>query len=176
MAWTTVAIAAALIVVVVARRLKGEPVPAPKRLFLLPVVVGAIGLQDLSHAKLDTVDVVVIAAGSALSLALGLLRGRLDRVSVVGGLPHMAWSARSVVAFAVNVLAKLALDAGGVAAGGTSAALGSSIVFSLGLALLGEAVVVWVRAQALTHGGAGGDRYRGPVQETDGPSIWPPSR
>ena len=67
MTLTTIAIAVALIVFVLARRLRGEAVPAPKKLFLLPLVVGAIGLQNLTHAKLNTIDIGVIAAGCALS-------------------------------------------------------------------------------------------------------------
>jgi hypothetical protein len=176
MTFTTVAVALALIVFVLARRIRGEAVPAPKKLFLLPLVVGAVGLQNLAHAKPNAVDIGVIAAGCALSLVLGLWRGRLDKVSIVNGAPSMAWSAGSVIIFAVNVLSKLALDAGGVAAGGTTAALSSSILLSLGVTLLGEAVVVWQRAQSLSPGNATGDRYRGAVQPPDRPTIWPPIR
>jgi hypothetical protein len=175
MTLTTVAIAIAIIVFVLARRLRGEAVAAPKKLFLLPIVVGAIGLHNLSHTKLNTVDIAVIAAGCALSLALGLIRGRLDKVTMVNGAPYMSWSVASVVIFAVNVLAKLALDAGGVAAGGTAAALSSSILFSLGLTLLGEAAIVWLRAQSLPSENARG-QYRGDVQQTGRPTIWPPIR
>jgi hypothetical protein len=176
MTFTTIAVALALIVFVLARRIRGEAVPAPKKLFLLPLVVGAIGLQNLAHAKANAVDIGVIVAGCALSLVLGLLRGRLDKVSIVTGAPYMAWSAGSVIIFVVNVLSKLALDAGGVAAGGTTVALSSSILLSLGLTLLGEAVVVWQRAQSLTPESATGDRYRGAVQQPGRPTIWPPIR
>jgi hypothetical protein len=176
MTFTTIAVALALIVFVLARRIRGEAVPAPKKLFLLPLVVGAIGLQNLAHAKANAVDIGVIVAGCALSLVLGLLRGRLDKVSIVNGAPYMAWSLGSVIIFAVNVLSKLALDAGGVVAGGTTAALSSSILLSLGLTLLGEAVVVWQRAQSLTPESATGDRYRGAVQQPGRPTIWPPIR
>jgi hypothetical protein len=176
MTFTTIALAVALIVFVVARRMRGEAVPAPKKLFLLPLVVGAIGLQNLTHAKVNAVDIAVIAAGCALSLILGLLRGRLDKVSMVNGAPYMAWSAGSVAVFAVNVVAKLALDAGGVVAGGTTAALSSSILLSLGLTLLGEAVVVWLRALSLPSENGAGGRYRGAVQQPDRPTVWPPIR
>jgi len=71
------------------------------------------------------------------------------------------------------VLVKVAVDAGCVAAGGTTAALSSSILFSLGLTLLGEAVVVWHRAQSLPPGSATGDQYRGAVQHADRSAIWP---
>jgi hypothetical protein len=191
---TTIAIAAALIVFVLAKRVRGEAVREPKKLFLLPIVVGVIGLQNVSHAKVNTIDIVVIAAGAALSLGLGLLRGKFDRVTLVNGSPFMSWSATSVGVFAGNVLAKLALDAVGVAAGGTTAALTSSILLSLGLTLLGEAAVVWFRSQSLTAagpgswagpgaaagpgtpGGPGSGQYRGTVRKSGRPTTWPPIR
>jgi hypothetical protein len=176
MTFTSIVIAVALIVFVLGRRIQGESVPAPKKLFLLPLVVGAMGLQSLTHAKLNAVDIGVIAAGCALSLVLGLLRGGLDKVSMVNGAPYMSWSVASVVIFAVNVLSKLALDAGGVAGGAGAAALSSSILLTLGLTLLGEAVVVWQRAQSLSSENAAGGRYRGSVQQPDRPTVWPPIR
>jgi len=194
MTFTTIAIAAILIVFVLAKRVRGEAVREPKRLFLLPIVLGVIGLQNVTHAKVNTIDIVVIAAGAALSLGLGLLRGKFDRVTLVNGSPFMSWSATSVGVFAGNVLAKLALDAVGVAAGGTTAALTSSILLSLGLTLLGEAAVVWFRSQSLTAagpgswagpgaaagpgtpGGPGSGQYRGTVRKSGRPPTWPPIR
>ena len=174
---TTIAIAALLVVFVLARRVRGEAVPTPKKLFLLPLVVGLIAIDGVSHAKLTSIDIAVVAAGSLLSLRLGMLRGRMDKVSMVNGSPYMSWSAASVALFAVNVLAKLALDALGVAAGGTTAALSSSILLSLGLTLLGEAAIVWLRTQSLTAGDARmAGQYRGNVQPTGRPTIWPPIR
>jgi hypothetical protein len=194
MTFTTIAIAAALIVFVLAKRVRGEAVREPKKLFLLPIVVGVIGVQNVTHAKVNTIDIAVIAAGAALSLVLGLLRGKFDRVTLVNGSPFMSWSAASVAVFAGNVLAKLALDAVGVAAGGTTAALTSSILLSLGLTLLGEAAVVWFRSQSLTAAGpgswagprtsagpgttvgSGSGQYRGTVRKSGRPTIWPPIR
>jgi hypothetical protein len=194
MTFTTIAIAAALIVFVLAKRVRGEAVREPKKLFLLPIVVGVIGVQNVAHAKANTIDIAVIAAGAALSLGLGLLRGKFDRVTLVNGSPFMSWSAASVAVFAGNVLAKLALDAVGVAAGGTTAALTSSILLSLGLTLLGEAAVVWFRSQSLTAAGpgswagprtsvgpgttvgSGSGQYRGTVRKSGRPTIWPPIR
>jgi hypothetical protein len=194
MTFTTIAIAAVLIVFVLAKRVRGEAVREPKKLFLLPIVVGVIGLENVTHAKVNTIDIVVIAAGAALSLGLGLLRGKFDRVALVNGSPFMSWSAASVAVFAGNVLAKLALDAVGVAAGGTTSALTSSILLSFGLTLLGEAAVVWFRSQSLTgagpgswtgpgasagpgtSGGSGSGQYRGSVRNSGRPTIWPPIR
>jgi hypothetical protein len=176
MTLTTIAIAVALIVFVLARRMRGEAVPTPKKLFLLPLVVGFLGLQNLTHAKLDPIDIGVIVAGCALSLTLGLLRGRLDKVSMVNGAPFMAWSGASLAVFAVNLVSKVALDAGGVAAGGTTAALSSSILLSLGLTLLGEAFVVWHRAQLLSSENGSGGQYRGAVTQPDRSTRWTSNR
>ncbi len=118
----------------------------------------------------------MIVVGSALSLGLGMLRGRFNRVSIVNGAPYMAWTVGSVVILVVNLLLKVVLDLGGVAAGGTKAALTSSILLSLGLTLLGEAAIVWMRAQSLTTDGTPGDQYRGSVQRADRPTQWPPIR
>ena len=185
---TTVAIVILLIVFVLAKRVRGEAVREPKKLFLLPVVVGLIGLQNVSHAKPNAVDIAVIVVGAAVSLGLGLLRGRFDRITLVNGSPFMRWTAASIAVLVVNVLAKLALDAGGVAVGGTSSALNSSILMSIGLTLLGEAAVVWFRSQSLTSGGpatkarsgtsggSGSGQYRGSVRKYGRPTIWPPIR
>jgi hypothetical protein len=176
MTLTTAAIAIALIVFLVARRMRGEEVSAPQKLFLLPLVVGAVSLQSLTHTKPNAVAIGAIAVGSALSLVFGLWRGRLDKVSLVDGMPYMTWTAGSVALFALGIVAKLALDAGGVAAGGTSSALSSSILLSLGLTLLAEAVVVWRRTQSLPAEQAAGGQYRGAVQQHGRPTVWPPVR
>ncbi len=174
---TTVAIVAALIVFVLARRVKGQAVPAPKKLFLLPLLVGFIGLQNVIHAKMNAVDVTVVAAGAVLSLALGLLRGHTDRLSMVEGSPWVSWSAASVALFALNVLAKLALDAGGVAAGGHAAALTSSIMLTFGLTLSAEAVVIWIRTQSFeADSGSEKGQYRGAVLPRGRATAWPPIR
>lgn len=176
MTFTSIAIAIAIIGFVLFLRLQCEAVPAPKKLFVLPVIVGAIGVENISHAKPNAIALGLIVAGSALSLGLGGLRGRLDRLSVVNGAPYMAWTAGSVVLLVVNVLLKLALDVSGVAAGGTKAALTGSILLSLGLTLLGEAAVIWVRAQSLTMVGAPEAQYRGPVQQAERSTQRPPNR
>ncbi len=116
---TTVAIGVALIAFVLSRRVKGQAVPAPKKLFLLPLLVGFIGLQNVTHAKMNDVDITVVVAGAVLSFALGLLRGRTDKLSMVDNSLWMSWRAASVALFALNVLAKLALDAGGLRSAAT---------------------------------------------------------
>jgi hypothetical protein len=98
---------------------------------------------------MSPVDVTFVVLGSALTLGLGALRGQMDKLDVRDGQPWMRWSTASLVVFAGSIAAKVAVDAAGVAAGGTLHALSSSLVFTLGLSLLGEAAVVWLRAQSL---------------------------
>jgi hypothetical protein len=173
----TIAIVVGLIVFVLGRRVKGQAVTAPKKLFLLPLVVSFIGLQNVTHSKMNTVDITVVVAGAVLSFTLGLLRGHTDKLSMVGQSPWVRWSAASVALFALNVLTKLALDAGGVAAGGHVPALTSSILLSFGLTLLAETVVIWIRTQSGTAEGAPRKaQYRETVLQWGRAAAWPPIR
>jgi hypothetical protein len=177
MTFTTVAIGIAVVAFVLARRVRGEAVPAPKKLLLLPAIVSFIGIENLSHIKMNTIDVAVVVAGSVLSLALGVLRGRVDKLTIVNGSPYMSWGATSLIVFAVNIVAKVVLDLAGVAIGGTTHALTSSVLLSLGLTLLGEALVILMRSQSLApQTPAGTDQYRGVVRPGDRPIQWPPIR
>jgi hypothetical protein len=133
---------------IVYRRVQGKPVVSAKKLFLLPVVVTVLGYQDLGHKPLSTVDVGFAVAGCGLSLALGALRGSLDKISTRDGSPWVRWGAASVIVFMVNIAAKLVLDVVSVVAGGTSSGATSSLVLAAGLMLLGEAAVIWLRAEA----------------------------
>jgi hypothetical protein len=165
MTLTSVLIYLAVIGLVLARRFKGQAVTTPKKLFLLPVIVAIIGLEDLSHGHTAKrpVDVAVIVIGSVVSLGFGALRGKVNQVALRDGAPWVNWTVRSLVVFLATLAAKLALDAVGVAAGGTFAVLSSSLVFTLGLSLLGEAAVVWLRAQSLAPGSSfsGRDGFSG---------------
>jgi hypothetical protein len=170
MTLTSVLIYLVIIGLVLARRFKGQALTTPKKLFVLPVVVAVIGLEDLSHghASMRPVDVAVIAIGAVLSLGLGALRGSMNKVSMRDGAPWVNWTVRSLVVFIATLASKLALDAVGVAAGGTFAVLSSSLVFTLGLSLVGEASVVWLRAQSLAPGQpvTHPARYRGAVHRS----------
>jgi hypothetical protein len=130
MSFANVVLYAGLLVLMVFRRAQGRPIGTTKRLFLLPAIITVLGFEDLSHAKLGTIDIAVGVAGCGLSLLLGALRGTQDKLSRRDDTPWVQWGAVSVAIFAVNIVAKLALDVAGV-----------------GLMLVGEAAVVWARLQ-----------------------------
>ena len=136
----------ALIAYLLVRKVRGQPIETPKKLFALPVIVTVIGYGDLTHAVRTPLDITLTVIGAALSLGLGLLRGRTDKLSARDGSPFVQWGAASLILFVANVAAKLVLDLVGIAAGGTASAAGSSLVFTFGLTLLGEAVVLWLRS------------------------------
>jgi hypothetical protein len=139
---------AALIGFMIFQRIKGRPVQSVRTLLALPVILCIIGWQDIEHVgHLAAIDITVSVIGCAISLILGAVRGCTDKVSDRNGVPWVQWSVASLVVFAVNVVVKLGLDAGGVALGGTSTGVTSSLLLAVGLMLIGESAVVLYRIQ-----------------------------
>jgi hypothetical protein len=134
----TIGICLALIVFV-AWRMIGRRIGPAGKLFALPVIVVVIGWVDATKGSHKPVDVTLAVAGCALSLALGLARGRADRLSARDGVPYVRWTWLSLELFAANLA--------GVAVGEAAAAAGNSVILSLGLGLLGEDAVIWYRAK-----------------------------
>jgi hypothetical protein len=142
----------ALIGYVVFKKIQGQPIKAPKWLLGLPIILIVLGFGDLTAGKtMKPVEISVIAVGAVLSLGLGAMRGQADKLSTRDGVTFVQWGKASMVLFGVNIIAKLVLDIVDVAAGGNASAVGQSLVFTLGLTLLGEALVLLVRSGA-AHG------------------------
>jgi hypothetical protein len=165
----------ALIALVLARRFSGHPIGNAKTLFALPVVVTIIGFADLGYGKLKPLAVTLIVIGAIVSLALGSLRGRADKISERDGSAYVQWGVVSLILFCVNIAAKLVLDLIGVAAGEAFSTAGKSLIFTLGLTLVGEAIVLSMRSGATwpgpTRSGAGR-----PGRTGDAPVGWAPDR
>jgi hypothetical protein len=136
----------ALIGYILYLRVQGRPVKAGRRLFVLPVALVVIGFADVTQgASVKPIEVVLTVIAAAVSLGLGLLRGRADRLTERDGAPFVQWTAVSLALFFANLAAKLVLDLIGVAAGSSSSAAEKSLLFTLGLTLLGEAIVLRLR-------------------------------
>jgi hypothetical protein len=181
MTFANVLIYVALIVLVLARRFRGHPIGNVKKLFALPVVVTIIGFLDLSHGKLKPLALTLIVVGAIVSLGLGSLRGRADKVSERDGSAYVQWGVVSLILFCVNITAKLVLDLIGVAAGEAFSTAEKSLIFTLGLTLVGEAIVVAMRSGATWPGtgrsGAGRSGAFGqPGRTGDVPVGWVPDR
>lgn len=136
-----------LIGYVLFKKVQGQPIKAPKRLLGLPILLIVLGFGDLTSGKaMKPIEITLTVVGAALSLGLGLMRGQADKVSTRDGSPFVQWGKASLGLFAANIVAKLVLDLIGVAAGGSASTVGKSLVFTLGLTLLGEALVLLVRS------------------------------
>ena len=180
MTFANVLIYVALIVLVLARRFRGHPIGNVKKLFALPVVVTIIGFLDLSHGKLKPLALTLIVVGAIVSLGLGSLRGRADKVSERDGSAYVQWGVVSLILFCVNITAKLVLDLIGVAAGEAFSTAEKSLIFTLGLTLAGEAIVLSMRSGATWPGtgrsGAGRSGVGRSGRTGDAPVGWAPDR
>jgi hypothetical protein len=174
MTLANVLIYVALIALVLARRFRGHPIGNLKALFAVPVVVTIIGYVDLSHGGLKPIAVTLTVIGGILSLGLGSLRGRADKLSERDGSPYVQWGVTSLILFAVNIAAKLVLDLIGVAAGETFSAAGKSLIFTLGLTLVGEAIVLSLRS-GTAWSGAARSGAAGPLPQASD-ATWTPDR
>jgi len=148
---TNVLVYIAVIGDVLFKRIQGQPVATPKRLFALPIILIVLGYGDVTGGgRLTPTAIAITVIGCSVSLALGLLRGRTDKLSVRDGSQFVQWGVTSLSLFAVNIAAKLVLDLIGVAAGLSTSTVGKSLLLSFGLTLLGEAVVIWMRTGGAT--------------------------
>lgn len=146
MSFTTIVVYILLIGYVVAKRIQPRPVGTPKKLFVLPVVLTVIGLSDLSHAHLDSIDITVTVAAAIVSLVGGLARGAVDKFVTEHGYLSVRWGTAATTAFAATLALRVVIDVIGVAVGGTSSGSTQSLLFTFGLTLLAEAAVIYVRA------------------------------
>jgi hypothetical protein len=180
MTFANVLIYVALIALVLARRFSGHPIGNAKKLFALPVVVTIIGFVDLSHGKLKPLAITLIVIGAIVSLGLGSLRGTADKVSERDGSAYVQWGVVSLILFCVNIAAKLVLDLIGVAAGEAFSTAEKSLIFTLGLTLAGEAIVLSMRSGATWPGtgrsGAGRSGVGRSGRTGDAPVGWAPDR
>lgn len=150
MSFANVILYIALIAYVLYGKARGWPMKPPKKLFALPIVIVVIGYGDATQGTIKPFEIALIAIGSVISLVLGLMRGQADKISIRNGGQYVQWGAMSFGLFAANLVAKVILDAVGVAAGMSFSTVGKSLVFTLGLTLVGEAIVLFVRSGGAT--------------------------
>ncbi|MFI9361835.1 DUF1453 domain-containing protein [Kitasatospora sp. NPDC053057] len=142
--WVHVALIAAVVVVVVVRRLRGEPLNA-RDLFGPPVVLTGLGLWALSQQHgLGVGGYVWVGVGAALGTAFGALRGATIRVYERDGVLWQRYTGWTFLAAAIS----LALMAGFamLAEHNGLASDARPVQLSIGVGFLGEALVVGYRA------------------------------
>ncbi|GAA3451965.1 hypothetical protein [Dactylosporangium matsuzakiense] len=150
---TTLLIAVAVIVLLMARRFAGEPLEA-RRLILPPVLLIVFGGYTLSQvdfaaaAQHPAVDGAVLGMGAIVAVAGGIVRGLTVKVFVQNG--HV-WYRYTLVTIGVWI-AMVALRVGQLFAGraldADQAVLSAGLLVILGLSFLGEAAIIGKRAIA----------------------------
>lgn len=132
---------------VLARRMIGQLLEI-KSLLVLPVVLTGIGVSDVAHLHhVDGASVAVLAASVAISVGLGLVRGRTVHLGVRGGALWMRYRVSSVLLWVLNIVLKAALlPVEHAASPHAASAAGHGLLLAIGLGILAESAVVLVRA------------------------------
>ncbi|GAB7185561.1 hypothetical protein ATKI12_5392 [Kitasatospora sp. Ki12] len=144
--WVYVTLVVAVIVVVVVRRLRGEPLNV-RDLCTPPVVLTGLGLWALwQRHGLGAGDYAWVAAGAVLGVALGVARGTTIRVYEREGVLWQRYTGRTFLVAAVS----LAVMAGFAALAGRNGLVPDArpVQLSIGVGFLGEALVVGLRGLA----------------------------
>ncbi|MER7582128.1 DUF1453 domain-containing protein [Kitasatospora sp. NPDC097691] len=138
-----VALIAAVVVVVVVRRLRGEPLNA-RDLFAPPVVLTGLGAWALLQRHgLGAGDYAWVAAGAGLGVALGAARGATVRVYEREGVLWQRYTGRTFLVAALSLAVMTGFAA--LAERGGLAPDARPVQLSIGVGFLGEALVVGYR-------------------------------
>ncbi|WP_433431516.1 hypothetical protein [Nonomuraea sp. CA-141351] len=133
-----------LVVYVVARRMAGQPLVA-KDVFVPPVILVAIGAHGLSQVELSGLDMAWLAVTAVLGLGFGVVRAATTVVFPRQGVLWQRYTWKTLVVWVVTFAISFGVGALAVAAGMHAEA--RSIALSIGVGLLGEALVILLRAR-----------------------------
>jgi hypothetical protein len=130
---------------VVVRRMAGEPLVA-KDVYAPPIVLVAIGGHGLLQHDLSTPDVVWLAVTLVLGVAFGALRAATAVVYPKGGVLWQRYTGKTLAVWVVTFAAGLGVGRLAAMAGMHEEA--RSMPLSIGVGLVGEALVVLFRARS----------------------------
>jgi hypothetical protein len=131
---------------VLVRRFAGEPAQA-RRMLVLPAVLVVIGLSDVSGALHSVVSLVFLVATCAFGMLLGALRGASVRLSERDGLVVVRYTVITLVLWVVNLAVRFGASfVLGAVDPHAAAAVGNSLLLTLGAGMLVEGLVTMARA------------------------------
>lgn len=147
MSFLQIAGALLIVVLIIARQVRGEPLRG-RRLIVLPVALTVIGAYLL--AKHDenptTIDWVFIGIGAFVAVVIGLSQGASTVLEPRGGALWARTPVSGLWLWLVLIVSRIAITAFAVAAHAHVAGSASPILFTLGLNRLGQAIIVAPRA------------------------------
>ncbi|MFI5910732.1 hypothetical protein [Dactylosporangium sp. NPDC051541] len=150
---TTLLIAVAAIVLLMARRFAGEPLEA-RRLILPPVILLIVGGYTLAQVDFATaathpvIDGAVLAMGAILAVAGGIVRGLTVRVFVQNGHVWYRYTLVTIGVWLTMAVLRVGQLFAGRALHADQAVLSAGLLVVLSLSFLGEAAIVGKRAIA----------------------------
>ncbi|MEV0371491.1 DUF1453 domain-containing protein [Streptomyces sp. NPDC050636] len=144
--WLLAAIVLAVVIVVIIKRLRGEPVNA-RELFVAPVILIIIGVTSLAKAdNLTGADCAWAAAGAVLGCALGALRGTTVQLFDRDGVLWQRYTGRTFVVAGLSLLAMAGYGLLAAKLGMHENARPTQL--GIGISFLGEALAVGYRGLA----------------------------
>lgn len=152
----------AVIVLIIARRLRGRPVHGRRQPIVITVLVlygaGLIGQAvSASHpSRLTGGDLALLATSAVISLAMGGVRGTTVELFDREGRLHSRYKPLTVVLWLVTLAIRLGIDSGSAHFGAAHLVAQSSLIMMFGLSLAGETIVVRARAARQPTTPAGG--------------------
>jgi hypothetical protein len=137
-----VAAVVAVIIYVIGRQLRGEPLRA-KRVLVLPAVLAVVGLVDLSGSKgVNAADIVCIIASALMATGIGVAQGAKMRLELRDGGLWDQMPVRSLWLWGALILSRVAVTVVAVPLGAHIASSTGSILLVLGLNRLAQAAVI----------------------------------
>lgn len=146
-----VVIVVAVIVWVIGRQLRGEPIRG-KRLIVLPMVLTIIGAVDLandhSHPA-HALDIVLVGASVVIAIVIGAAQGAMMRLENRGGALWGQLPVAGVGLWVAFILTRVGIEVGAHAAGAQLAASTAPLLLVLGINRLTQAGVIALRATTM---------------------------
>ncbi|MEV6846720.1 hypothetical protein [Actinoplanes sp. NPDC051411] len=141
----SVALTLAILVLVVARRIRGRPLRS-ERLLILPLVLIGLGLAATVPPALNThlhaIDYAVITGDAVLSLGLGGVRGYTVVIYRHQEAFWYRYGPATVVLWVLSIVLRIVLAAVATPLGADSVVTGNSLMFWLGITLLTQNLVL----------------------------------
>jgi len=147
-----VAIAAAVLVWIVAKRFSPRPLRGDSRRWRLPLVLCAIGVYDMASlgrhtppVHLTGTDLSFLVLGGLISAALGLLRGGTIRVYPLDGQLVQRYAPVTAALWVGTIAIRVAMDLAAPSFGVDKTVASASLLLMFGVSLLGESLAVAAR-------------------------------
>lgn len=145
-----VAIYVVLIGFVLYRQMSRLPLN-PRRLVLLPVVIGLFALQQLSRQSLafDLGEVVFLGVSLAVSILAGMWRGTTFRMWIEAGVVMTKGTAVTLIAWGVLIALRLPFAFASHAANYPQGLVIGELLLALAVTFGAQNAVIWVRSSRL---------------------------